>query len=184
MAYSIFITAHGGRGSGTSKGTYVVPPGVSIYAFTDDSVLLKGGAGMAIEDRLTTPGLNVNMVRNSASKVYEAFDIVPNYTAFGSHGGDPAFQFDTGAYYVGAAKNSAPALALNDGEQMRLGDIIGAFRKNFTGMTDVYWLCCRAAPQNSNSTHDVSVDFFGITEKPNDMGLRPSQVVAKGGRWR
>jgi hypothetical protein len=184
MAYSIFITAHGGRGSGTSKGTYVVPPGVSIYAFTDDSVLLKGGAGMAIEDRLTTPGLNVSTVRNSASKVYGAFDIIPNYTAYGSHGGDPAFQFDTGAYYVGTAKNSAPALALNDGEQMRLGDIIGAFRKKFPGMTDVYWLCCRAAPQNANSTHCVSVDAFGITEKPNPMGLRPSEVVAKGGQWR
>lgn len=72
------------------------------------------------------------------------------------------------------AKNSAPALALNDGEQMRLGDIIGAFRKDYAGMTDVFWLCCRAAPQNANLTHDVSVDFFGIAQKPNDMGLPPA----------
>ena len=38
------------------------------------------------------------------------------------------FQFQTGTYYVGSAKNAPPALALNDGQQMKPSDIIAAFK--------------------------------------------------------
>ena len=156
-----------------------------MYFYTDDAVLLKGNMGMAVEDRLTTPALDVDLVRAHVKNTHQPFEIIPNYTAYGSHGGDPAFQFQTGTYYVGSAKNAAPALALNDGQQMKLGDIISAFTMaNNTAPAEVFWLCCRAVPQNSNNTVEVSVDAFGLIEKASDMGLRPSQVVARGGQWR
>lgn len=183
MAYSIFITAHGGRDGGTAKGTYVVPPGVNIHVFTDDAVLLKGGIGMAIEDRLTRPALDVAIVNNSATKVYNPFDLIPDYTAYGTHAGDPAFQFATGVYVVGTVKGAAPALPLADGSRAQLGDIIRAFRKAAPGLTDVYWLCCRAVPQNSNNTEEIDDGQYGLIEVPKESGLKPSQVKASG-TWR
>ncbi|MGF1721394.1 hypothetical protein L4D20_15245 [Vibrio kyushuensis] len=184
MAYDIFISAHGGRGDGTSKGTYVVPAGVRIHVFTGDDVLLKGAAGMNMEDMLTLPGYDLGKVKASVSKVYEEYETVPNYTATGSYSGDPAFQFDTGVYYVGSQKHGAPALPMGNGQNIRLGDIISLFRKTFPGLVDVYWLCCRAAPQNSNNNTYESVDSFGIVQRPKSMGLTPSEVVKRGGKWR
>jgi len=183
MGYGIFITAHGGRGQGTSQGTYVVPPGVHIQCYTDDAVLLKGSIGMKIEDRLMMPSLNIASVRKHVSKTYKPFDIMPNYTAFGAPDTDGAFQMETGAYFIGQKKGKSPILPIGEGEKMKLGDIIGKFRKAKEGLVEVYWLCCRAAPQNANNTSDVSVDAFGIEEQPMDMGLSPSKV-AKTGSWR
>ena len=183
MAYSIFITAHGGRDAGTSKGTYLVPPGVNVHCFTGDAVLLKGNIGMAIEDRLTAPALNIDVVNNSVTKTYTAFELMPNYTAFGSNHADPAFLFDTGVYYVGSQKNDPPSLAIGDGVQIQLGDVIAQYRRNFPDLTDVYWLCCRAAPQNSNNPVDVDDGAYGLIEKPSDMGLKPSKVK-QSGVWR
>jgi len=184
MAYSIFITAHGGRGQGTSSGTYLVPPGVNVHCYTDDAVLLKGGMGMAIEDRLMMPALDIATVQACVTKSYAPYDMMPNYTAFGAPSSDAAFQMATGSYYVGQTKGEAPSWAIGAGQKMRLSDIIAGYRKLASGLTDVYWLCCRAAPQNANNSEDVDLDAFGMIEKPKDMGLKPSQVKAKGGAWR
>ncbi|MEJ6710292.1 MAG: hypothetical protein QNK92_16110 [Amylibacter sp.] len=138
---------------------------------------------MAIEDRLTAPGLDVDMVKNSATKTYNAFEMMPNYTAFGSSAADPAFQFATGVYYVGSQKNAAPSLAIRDGAKMQMGEVIAKFRKLYPGMTDVYWLCCRAAPQNSNNAVEVDDGAYGLVEKPSDMGLKPS-AVKQASKWR
>lgn len=185
MPYGIFVTAHGGRGTGTAKGTYCVPPGANLKFFTDDAVLLKGNIGMAIEDRLTRPALDLDVVRGAVQKTSDPFETIPNYTAFGSHNGDPAFQFQTGVYYIGSQKNDPPAMALNHGQQIRLSEIIAAFKKaNGSVPAEVYWLCCRAVPQNSNNAEEVDATFFGSMQKAKDMGLKPSQVVAKGGSWR
>lgn len=183
MPYSIFITAHGDRGAGTELGANLVPPGVTIHCVTGDAVLLKGDVGMAIEDRLTLPALDVPTVQAAATKTYTAFDMIPNYTAYGAGAADPAFQFATGVSCVGTQKNDPPALALNDGASLRIADVIGRFRKLYAGLTDVYWLCCRAAPKNANNTIDVDDGAFGLIEAPAATGLRPSQVKARGS-WR
>jgi len=84
----------------------VVPLYVNLYFYTDDAVLLKGNMGMAVEDRLTTRSLNTDLAKAKVKTVHPAFAIVPNYTEYGSHAGDTAFQFQTGVCCVGTAKGS------------------------------------------------------------------------------
>lgn len=183
MAYSIFISAHGDRTAGTPNGTYLVPPGVNIYFYTGDEVLLKGNAGMAFEDSLTGQSLDIGSVKRSATKVYTPFETVPNYTAYGAEDDDPAFQFDTGAYFVGSEKGAPPSLRLSGDQEIQMGELIGKYRMKFQGLKDVFWLCCRGAPQNCNNRIDVDEGQWGIIESPKDTGLAPSQVKAQDS-WR
>jgi len=163
MDYSIFVSAHGDRRAGTSKGTFVLPRGVNLYFYTDDAALLKGRAGMDIEDCLTTPSLDEDLVKANVKTLHQSLECVPNYIATGSHSNDRAFQMKTGVYYVGSPKGNPPALRLRNHQQVRLSDIIYSFHKvNSSFPTDVFWLCCRAAPQNSNRTFDVSSDNFSL----------------------
>jgi len=183
MGYAIFITAHGGRDAGTSHGTYLVPPGVKIYFYVKDGELMRGDTGSKVEDTLTKPKLNINMATKAAKYVYKPYDIIPNYIAYGSDISDPAFQFATGIYLVGSSKGQPPHIEIEDGGKEYLSDIVAYYRENHPGLVRVYWMCCRATPQNSNATVDVSTGTFAMQERARDMGMKPSDVM-KFGEWR
>jgi hypothetical protein len=157
---------------------------MNIYVYVEDAVGLRADVGMALEDKLTMPSLDIPGAQAKATTVYKPYDIMPNYTLFGADHTDPAFQFATGVYYVGASKGDAPAWPVGDGQKEKIGDIVSAFRKAHAGLTDVFWLCCRSAPDNANNfTGVVNVGVNGGIMGPASMGLKPSQVKAQGG-WR
>ncbi len=80
--------------------------------------------------------------------------------------------------------------SIPDKTQKTLSEIIGGAGKGVIG-SNIYWLCCRAAPDNSNNLDDdkdVVTGVFrgkniGATEEASHTGLTPSQVKQLGS-WR
>lgn len=185
------ITGHGGRGSGTSKGTYVVPKGVTIYFFTNDSTVLYSGASDALMDQLCRRHTKVNLVRSHAVDIKTEFQTVPNYVCYGTDD----FRDASGVWQVGLRRTHGPILPIPDGTEKRLSEIIGGSGGGGVIGSNIYWLCCRASPDNSNNIDDDSDIVtgrlsrrlgrykIGATEIGSDTGLKPSEV-ARTGHWR
>lgn len=96
---SYAVLTHGDRAAGTSTGTYVLPPNVTVYFFTADTLLLNSAGGEIIEDNLLTAHPNELGVRAVAAEVKKGWDTIPNYTATGDAAG--VFRYATGVYRVG-----------------------------------------------------------------------------------
>ncbi len=195
---SLVVSCHGGRGAGTSKGTYVVPKGVKIYFFTDDTVILSEGQSWTddagdrqssgatwLEDLLLTTAPDELTVQKYATEVKKQFETIPNYVASGAADDDPNFTYPTGLYWVGADPNNGPCFRVPHGREYRLSQIIGGAGSGGVISTTIYWLCCRYSPRNSNNTSVVGdKGTFGYDDQAAGMGLKPSQVAALGGHWR
>ncbi len=185
----LVVSAHGGRDAGTAQGTLVLPPGVTLYFYTRDTIAMSGGTkaatsgGAYLEHVLLQPNPPEAMVQSMAVETRRPFELVPNYTAFGSFMGDPAFTMQTGLYWVGQSPVTGLGMPLMDGAQMRLSDIIHEGRK--VGASSIYWLCCRSAPENATVSDDagLSADGFSSYTKGSTSGLKPSEVK-KTGTWR
>lgn len=193
---SLVVSCHGGRGAGTSTGTYVVPKGVEIYFYTDDTVNLDGGAswiedGEAVADGATyleglllTTDPDEDTAKDLKFEVKRGFDTVPNYEASGARAGDPAFTYPTGLYWVGSDPGRGPAMPIHHGNRYRLSEILSLRGVGGIVAPTIYWLCCRYSPRNSNNTKSVNLGEFGLMDKGKSSGLKPSQIVARGRRWR
>jgi hypothetical protein len=194
---SVAVSCHGGRGSGTSSGTYVIPKGVTIYFFTDDAINLNGGAGWTdssgqrqasgatwLEDLLLTTHPDEETVKRFATEVKREYETIPNYHASGATDTDPAFTYPTGLYWVGSDPAGGPFYRVAHNQSHPISWIIGGGSVGGVTSTTFYWLCCRYAPRNSNNTVSVNVGTFGLNDESQGMGLKPSQIVARGGHWR
>lgn len=183
----VVVTGHGGRGVGTSVGSYVVPRGVTIYFFTPDQSVLYAGASDILMDNLCVNHPRAVAVRNAAVDVKTEYETVPNYVCYGTND----FRDASGVYRVGAARTVGPMVAIPNGTKRRLSEIIGGSGNGIIG-SRIYWLCCRAAPDNSNNIDDsadivtgnlTTGDEIGAVEVASSMGLTPSQV-RRTGQWR
>lgn len=184
-SYSICISAHGHRKAGTKTGTYVIPPGVNLYVYTADNTLLRGDHADTLQKLLTAGSLDIKKAKSLASRVYKQFELIPNYIACGALPGDLAFAKKPGIYYVGCDKDSPPAYQIRYKDSFPLSEIIGNFRKEDKRLRDVFWLCCRAAPQNSNNNDIMAKGLFTLLERPklSGAGLSPSEIKRRGGKW-
>jgi hypothetical protein len=186
---NVVILGHGGRGAGTATGTYVVPPNVTVYFFEDDTHLLNTDGILEILPFLLTRHPNELVAQAAAAEVKRAFESVPNYVVEGNLD----LPYDSGVYVVGQPPEAGPALTVHPGTQKHLSDLIGGQSQGGAIGNSVYWLCCRAAPTNSNNpTVNVvrqlvdgsgNVHVLGGEEVGQDMGRKPSAVSATG-RWR
>lgn len=185
-SYSIYISAHAHREAGTKTGTYVIPPGVNLYVYTADNTLLRGDHAAVIQKWLTAGSLDIEKAKSKASRVYKQFELIPNYIASGALPADLAFKKKTGIYYVGSDRDSPPAYHLRYKDSYTLSDIIGNFRAVDRRLCDVFWLCCRGAPQNSNNNDIRAKGLFTLLSQPklSGAGLSPSEVKKRGGKWR
>jgi len=187
---SVVITGHGGRGIGTSRGSYLVPKGVTIYFFVNDEQVLYAGASDKIMSFLCTKHPSEIDVRKIATDVRSEYQTCPNYICYGTND----FKDPSGVYLVGKSAKGGPVLSIPDGTEKRLSEIIGGSGGGVIA-SSVYWLCCRAAPDNSNNIDDnkdvISGQFkvgkklfqVGATEQGGDTGISPSQVKLSG-KWR
>ena len=190
----IVIAGHGDRGIGTPAGTYVVPKGVTIYFFTSDSQVLYDSAAELLTKNLCRNHPKTIAIQKLAvqkGEVKREFETVPNYTCYGTDD----FNDPTGVYIVGQPMSAGPAIPIPDGQEKRLSDIIGGCSNGGVIGSNIYWMCCRASPDNSNNIDDdkdiVSGSFkagthnldLGASEQGSNMGLKPSQVK-QSGQWR
>lgn len=184
----IVVTGHGGREVGAFKGTYVVPKGVTIYFFTNDNTVLYAGASDKLMDNLCRNHPNPLRVQGAAVEIKREFEIIPNYICYGTDD----FRDPSGAYEVGRRRNLGPTLPIPNNTQKYLSDIIGGAGGRGVIGSNIYWLCCRAAPDNSNNiddNSDIVTGMFrgkpiGAVEVGSSTGLTPSQVRNRGGNWR
>ncbi len=163
-----FVSAHGGRDAGTSDGTFVVPKGLEIHFYCADGQLLSNSLAIPLYRDLTRSTGFGRVCSSFVKKVARPFQTVPNYTAFGAAhsgpGADPVFQgFPTGVYRAG---KQTPCMAIPDGNQMRLSDIVYARRPHLSGV--LHWLCCR---ENMDANKAIKA-------------YKPSEVKAWYGEWR
>lgn len=184
----VVVTGHGGRGGGTAAGSYLVPKGVAIYFFTGDHSVMYSGASDTIMDMLcTTKHYHPNKVRAAAVQKVEGGQTCPNYTCFGTND----FRDKSGVYQVGLSRSKGPMLAIPDGKTKRLSEIIGGASSGGVIGRYVYWLCCRAAPDNSNNINDDADEVIGkvfgykvgAVEVGSPAGMTPSKVKQLG-VWR
>jgi hypothetical protein len=181
---SYVIICHGGRGEGTSSGTYVVPKGVTIYFFTADGVNMNGQGGSVLVNALLDPHPAELDVQALAEEVKKEYETVPNYQAAP---GGPEFPVPTGVYLVGQGPAAGgPVIAIDS--VTRLGDIIGGGSSGGSLGNNIYWLACRAKPITANSFDRVTVtrlddgSALGRMKVAKVSGLLPSQVAATG-KW-
>jgi hypothetical protein len=184
----VVVTGDGGRGAGTSTGTYVVPKHVIIYFFTMDGQLLNEDGSDVILDSLCTNSPNEAGVQRLATERKRQYSTVPNYICSGSN----KFRDPTGVYAVGLPVSHGPILAIPYGMEKRLSDIIGGGSGGGAIGTRVYWLCCRAKPPVANKTSfeiaTTVTDASGVSRiiggdvEASPSGLKPSQVK-KLGNW-
>jgi hypothetical protein len=163
-----FVSAHGGRGAGTSTGTFVVPQDLEIHFYCNDGEVLSNSLAISLYGDLRRPIGHGRVCPSFVKRVAGPFQTVPNYIAFGAqHQGpnaDPAFLgFPTGVFRVG---RQTPSFPIPDGHQLRLSEIVYSRPPHLTGR--LHWLCCT-----------VNMD-------PNRAiaPYRPSEVVAWNGAWR
>jgi len=180
---NVVITGHGGRKSGTSKGSYVIPPGVTVYFFTKDKQLLNSDGSDLIMDNLCCDHPREQAVRNIAVEVKTAYETIPNYIAYGTND----FRDPTGAYEVGQPVSNGPFSPITNGTQKYLSDIIGGQSSNGVIGSHIYWLCCRDAPITTNSTDitvatDLQGHILGGNISASVSGLKPSEVKQTG-KW-
>ncbi|MBR0679935.1 hypothetical protein GXW74_05510 [Roseomonas eburnea] len=184
----VVVTGHGGRGPGTSFGTYLVPPGVTIYFFTRDGQLLNSEASDPLMDLLCRQAPDEATVRAAATEVKTAYSTIPNYVCFGTND----FRDPSGVYLVGEDSGAGLVIPVPDGSEKRLSDIIGGGSSGGAIADEVYWLCCRDKPGITNNP-DITVATtwrdaagrvltLGGDIGPSPMGLTPSQV-RRTGRW-
>ncbi len=182
---SYAILTHGGRGEGTSKGTYVIPPNVTIYFFQPDTQLLNSGGGEIIEDNLLTLAPNELGVRAIAHETKTQWETIPNYEATGDANG--VFRYPTGVYRVGQDPAAGPVIPIPAGTSRRISDIIGGQSGGVLGL-HIYWLACRAAPLSFSSLTEsrrTETTLLGapLGRSQNPEPVPPSMVVSSGGRW-
>jgi len=183
---SFAVLSHGGRETGTSSGTLVVPPHVHIYFFTQDRQLLNSGAEI-LEDNLLTPHPRELAVRDVAVEVRTPWETIPNYEASGAAGGP--FRYPTGVYRVGQDPAAGPVIPIPAGQSARLSDILGGRGGGPHGL-HIYWLACRAAPtgfselieERRAEAHLLGVPLARSQNAGSEL-VSPSDVVARGGRW-
>jgi hypothetical protein len=183
---NILVTAHGGRMSGTSLGTYVVPKGVTIYFFVKDGQLMNSDASDVIMDNLCTANPNEAAVQALAVDVKRQYENVPDYIASGTDD----FRDPTGIYTVGQSIATGLYAPIQNGSQFRLSEIIGGQSSGGVIGSVIYWLACRAKPQSWNNwSVDVAttlpgahgkVHLLGGNQVGQAMGLKPSLVKATG----
>lgn len=186
------IFGHGGRGAGTKTGTFVVPKNCNIHFFEKDGQLLNmAGATTLMQWLLCDHPYLDYVLQNEVVETFTAFQTVPNYEFDGDDAaaatcGVPA----TGVYKIGVPAASGPVITWGSGVTRRMSDFIGdrdnAFGNNF------FWCCCRATLMDTNTDTDritaTTVSIENTTKArvqlQRDVGLTPSQVVARGGIWR
>jgi hypothetical protein len=193
----VVVFGHGFRLGGTSTGTYVVPEGVTIHFFGKDGQMVHSDGAEIILRSLCTrwpdprvaAAATVEAVRTTRGK----YATIPNYVATGGDDLEAiGFPFATGAYWVGETQAFHRIRA---GVNTRLSDIIGGAGRGGVIANRVYWVCCRAKlPHASNNPRmapdegilgaDDGVHALNANVIGSDSGLRPSQVVAQGRRWR
>jgi hypothetical protein len=182
----VVITGHGGRTGGSSTGSYVIPKGVTIYFFTGDHTVMYAGASDKIMDMLCAKHTYRRKVQAAAVQVKKELETIPNYICYETND----FRDASGVYLVGRNRSHGPIMSIPDKTEKRLSEIIGGSGKGVIG-SNIYWLCCRAAPDNSNNIDDnmdVATGTFqgktiGAAEQGSHTGLTPSQVKQLG-NWR
>ena len=182
----VVITGHGGREGGSSTGTYVVPKGVTIYFFTKDHTVMYSGASDKIMDYLCAKHTYRRRVQAAAVEIKKEYDVIPNYICYGTND----FRDPSGVYEVGRSRSKGPIRSIPNNTQKTLSEIVGGSKTGLIG-SNIYWLCCRAAPDNSNNIDDsadiVTGKFrgfkIGAVEQASHTGLTPSQVKQLG-KWR
>lgn len=182
---SYAILTHGGRGAGTAQGTYVIPPNVTIYFFTEDAQLLNSSGGEVLEDNLLTAHPNELGVRAVATEVKRGWETIPNYTAAGDAAG--VFRYATGVYQVGVAPAGGPVMSIAAGTSRRISDIVGGQSGGALGL-HIYWLACRAAPTKFSAlsqtiTPTTAINGATLAGTQKAQPVAPSMVVSSGGRW-
>lgn len=173
----------------------VVPPNVNLYFFTQDTIDMDGGqewrsrsgrrmasGGALIEALLLRNNPDEDRVKRMNTEHIKPFQSIPNYQIVGEVHPHPAFKNPTGLYQVGQRPGQGCLGRIQSGESGYLSDVLFSLPKDVD--FDVYWLCCRHAPTNSNNTSAFKKGNFGLENVASDMGLKPSQVKARGGRWR
>lgn len=163
-----FVSAHGGRGAGTSTGTFVVPRDLEIHFYCADGTVLQNSLAIPLYRDLTRPIGYGRICSSFVKRIARPFETVPNYIAFGAeHQGpnaDPVFLgYPTGVFRAGG---NQPSLPIPAGRQMRLSEIVYSRKPHLTGR--LHWLCCR---ENMDPNRVV-------------QPYRPSEVVAWHGAWR
>ena len=192
MADFVFF-GHGGRGEGTAQGTYVVPPNCTIRFFEKDGQLLNmAGAGVLLDWLLRDNPL-VAQANAEVVQSFGQYETVPDYEITGDANAAAACQVPaTGIYIVGRPKANGPAITLATGLTRRLSALVGSKAKSALGM-NIYWMCCRNVKSQINSNKPtarttattVSTGQAKAREHViSDVGLKPSEVLARGGLWR
>jgi len=159
-----FISAHGGRGAGTSTGTLIVPKDLEIHFYCADGQLLSNSIAVPLYQDLTRPTGHGRVCSTYVKRIARPYENVPDYIAFGAqHQGpnaDPVFRgYPTGVYQVG---KQTPSLPIPAGQTMKLSEIIYSKKPRLTGR--LHWLCCQ---ENLNPNRRVtpyspsSVKFYG-----------------------
>lgn len=180
---SYVIICHGGRGTGTSAGTYVIPKGVKIHFFTEDGVNMNSAGGKLLISALLDKHPAELDVQKAAVETKGQYETIPNYNAAP---GGAEFPVPTGVYRVGQGpKAGGPVVPIT--KRTRLSDIIGGGSGGGVLGNDIYWLACRAVKLGANSYGKEVVSTFngkamGRIKVANAMGLSPSQVKATG-KW-
>lgn len=96
------VCAHGSKVPAPSRNNFVIPPGVEIVFYVPHDRILDWDRSIMIWARLRT-GDEGGAVRDFAYRTYSAYEMVPNYTAWGSN---DAF---SGIYRINGGKESLRA---------------------------------------------------------------------------
>ena len=100
----------------------------------------------------------------------------------------------TGVFQVGQPAAKGPVTPLATGVPRRISDLIGGGNPHAAVATNVYWMCCRAIKPDATrrlpnrtltSVQAGPHNFDEAREKvAAATGYKPSEVVARRGRWR
>ena len=169
---NVAIYCHGGRKVGTSMGTYMVPPGVTLYFFTEDTEAMKTNWATYFLERLCRQAPEEEMVKRYAFEIKRAWETVPNYQLKP----DAQFRHPTGVYVVGQNVGAGPAVPING--PTWLSDIIGGAGRGGPIGSEIYFLACRFKGSTAHKSRVAPSRFVSAERVPGGQGLT-TEIAAK-----
>src|SRR5262245_33980298 len=141
----VAIYSHGRRSIGTSRGSYLIPPGVTIYFFVKDEVAFRTIWATYLLRQLCQANPDVNAVRQLAVEVKREYETIPNYEVYADangYGPDCSFKYQAGAYLVGlTCETNQPLVTIAN--PIRISELIGGQSSGGALGNNIYYLACR-----------------------------------------
>jgi len=182
----VAIYSHGRRSIGTSQGSYLIPPGVTIYFFVKDEVAFRTSWGTYLLEQLCQAHPDLNAVRQFAVEVKREYETIPNYELYPDPNG---WKYPAGAYQVGLdCQNNPPLVPIM--HHIHISDLIGGQSSGGVLGNNFYYLACRWKPQ-VGAVWRVAPSEFVPGNIPNGMsreigarfeaisGVKPSVVKTR-----